>query len=146
MCSTLPGPTTVPAAAPRPPRPCASTIAEAATPAATTSATNAALITMCPLTRRDSNSWRWEIALRSSSRFFPRPLRNEREKAPRVVDHDAMQHIVGDAGGFQLRHEHRQRLRVAARGVRREEQPVRKPCLEERHHQRHLLRVAIAAL
>ena len=38
------------------------------------------------------------------------PFRNEREKPAGVVHHDPVQHLVADAGGFQLRHKHCQRL------------------------------------
>ena len=51
-----------------------------------------------------------------------------------------------DARGFQLRQEHRQGLRVAARRVGREHQVIGKASLNQRHHQRHLLRVVVAAL
>ena len=72
--------------------------------------------------------------------MFARSLRYEREKPARVVDGDLVEDLVGRAGGLHLRHEHRHRLRVAARGVRREHQVIGMAGLDERHHHRHLLR------
>ena len=88
---------------------------------------------------------------------LPRFLRHEREEAARIVQHDLPQHLVARAGGFQLRHEHRQRLarspgrrcffiwpalEMSAENIRLSA----KPASMQRHHQRHLLRVAGAAL
>src|SRR5262245_47932145 len=79
-------------------------------------------------------------------RFFSRPFWNEREKPPRIVHHDAVEHLLGRAGCFQLRYEHRQRLRVAAERVGREHQMIGKTGVDERHDHGYLLRVVISAL
>src|SRR5206468_372964 len=74
------------------------------------------------------------------------PLWNEREKAARIVHHDAVEHVLARAGCFQLRHEHRQGLRVAAGGVGRKHQMISKTGVDERHDHGYLRRVVISAL
>jgi len=81
-----------------------------------------------------------------ASRFFSRPLWNEREKAARIVHHDAVEHVLVRAGRFQLRNEHGQGLGIAAGSVGRKHQMIGKTGIDERHDHGYLLRVVISTL
>ncbi len=74
------------------------------------------------------------------------PLRYEREKPPRVVDHDSLQRRIVGARGFQLRQERRDGPRIAARRVAGDQHVVGEAGVEQRDHERHDVGVAVSAL